>query len=134
MPTSGQVNTDSLSIISDIHRDQVKLDKLLGQLEQQTNKKQGASEKAQYSANKNSTAADKLSDDPDSKKLARKAKNSAIDAKKDSRNARIESADLDKLHKDIHYLKNRIDKNQARLNQQIKGGMPNSTAKDTIPN
>jgi hypothetical protein len=127
------MNKDSLSLVSKIYRDQLKLGKLLSQLEQQTNEQQDASEKAQTSANKNSTAADKLSDNPDSKKLARKAQNKASDAKKDSRNARIESDNLDKLHRDIRYLKNRIENNKAKLNKHIKYGSFNSTASDRIP-
>ncbi len=67
MPISGQVNKDSLSLVSKIYRDQLKLGKLLGKLEQQTNKKEDASGKAQNSAIKNSAAADKLSDNPDSR-------------------------------------------------------------------
>ncbi|OQP63369.1 hypothetical protein A3860_23765 [Niastella vici] len=131
---TAQVNADSLSLAMEIHRNQIKLGKLLSQLEQQTNKKQDASEKAQSSANINSTAADKLSDDPDSRKLARRAKNKASDAKKDSRNARVESQNLDKLHKDIQDLKKKIENNQAKLDKRIKDGRPNSAAIDTIPN
>lgn len=117
--TSAQVNTDSLSLVSEISRDQLKLGKLQNQLEQQVNNKQNALEKVQRSANKNSTAAEKLSNDPDSKKLARKAKNTARDAKKDSRNARNESESLDNLNKDIENLKNRIAKNQVKLNKYL---------------
>ena len=134
LSTSGQINKDSLSLVSDIYRDQLKLGKLLSQLEQQTNKKQGASEKAQTSADNNSSAADNLSDNPDSKKLARKAKNKANDAKKDSRNARTQSNNLDKLNKDIEHLKTRIENNQAKLNKQINVGRPNSTVIDSSSN
>jgi len=117
IPLSGQLKKDSLSLVSEIYRNQLKLGKLLGQLEQKTNKKQDASEKAQNSSNKDSTAADKLSDNPDNKKLARKAKNTANDARKDSLNAVIESENLDKLHSDIQSLKHKIENNQARLNK-----------------
>jgi len=117
MPISGQRKKDSLSLVSEIYRNQLKLGKLLGQLEQKTNKKQDASEKAQNSANKDSTAADKLSDNLDNKKLARKAKNTAHDARKDSLNAITESETLDKLHNDIQSLKHTIDYNQAKLNK-----------------
>jgi hypothetical protein len=133
-PVSGQLNKDSLSLVSKIYRDQYKLSKLLGQLEQHSNKKDDASVKAQSSADKNSTAADNLSDNPDNKKLARKAQNKASDAKKDSRNARIASDNLDKLHNEIEHLKNRIENNQTKLNKHIKVGSANSTVRDSIPN
>lgn len=114
---SGQMKKDSLSLVSKIYRNQFKLGKLLGQLEQQSNKKQDAFGRAQHSADKDSTAAERSSDNPDSKKLARKAKNTANDARKDSLNASIESENLDKLHKDIQYLKKRIESDQTKLNK-----------------
>jgi len=117
MPISGQLKKDSLSLVSEIYRNQLKLGKLLSRLEQKTNKKQDASEKAQNSANKDSTAADKLNDNPANKKLARKAKNTANDARKDSLNAIIESQNLDKLYSDIQSLKHKIENNQAKLNK-----------------
>ncbi|MBO9201885.1 MULTISPECIES: hypothetical protein [Niastella] len=125
MPISGQVNKDSISLVSEIYRNQLRLGKLLGHLEQQYNKKQNTSEKAQNSANKDSIAADKSSDNPGSRKLARKAKNIANDARKDSRSARIESENLDKLHSDIQYLKNKIENNQAKLNKINDGNANN---------
>jgi hypothetical protein len=133
MSSSGQVNTDSLSLVSEISRDQLKLGKLQNQLEQQTNNKQDASEKVQSSANKNSTAAERLSNNPDNKKLARKAKNSASDAKRDSRNARNESENLDKLNTDIDHLKNRIAKNQIKLNKHLKSTRTYQIGADSIP-
>ena len=120
IPLSGQLKKDSLSLVSEIYRNQLKLGKLLSQLEQMTNKKQDASEKAQNSANKDSTAADKLSYNPDNKKLARKAKNTANDARKDSLNAIIEIENLDKLHSDIQFLKHKIENSQAKLNKARK--------------
>lgn len=129
LPVSGQLNKDSLSLVSKIYRDQFKLSQLLGQLEQHSNKKDDASGKAQRSADKNSTAADDLSDNPANKKLARKAQNKASDAKKDSRNARIASDNLDKLQNDIDYLKNRIENNKAKLNKFIKAESSDSTAR-----
>lgn len=133
MSSSGQVNTDSLSLVSEISRDQLKLGKLQNQLEQQVNNKQDASEKVQSSANKNSTAAERLSNNPDNKKLARKAKNTASDAKKDSRNARNESESLDKLNKDIEQLKNRIAKNQVKLNKHVRSMRTYQPFPDTLP-
>jgi hypothetical protein len=118
------VNTDSLSLVSKISADQLKLGKLQNQLEQKTKNKQDASDQAQRSANDNSNAADKLRDEPGNKKLARKANNRAGDAKSDSRNARRESDRLDNLNKDIRVLKNRIADNQAKLNKYI----PNESA------
>jgi len=121
MSVSAQkVNTDSLSLVSKISADQLKLGKLQNQLEQKTKNKQDASDQAQRSANDNSNAADKLRDEPGNKKLARKANNKAGDAKSDSRNARRESDRLDNLNKDIQVLKNRIADNQANLNKYIQ--------------
>lgn len=134
IPISGQqLKKDSLSLVSEIYRNQLKLGKLLSQLEQKSNKKQDASEKAKNSANKDSTAADELSDEPDNKKLARKAKNTAHDARKDSMNAITESETLDKLHGDIQSLKHRIENNQAKLNK-IKHERSNSPTIDKIQN
>jgi hypothetical protein len=131
--SSGQVNTDSLSLVSEISRDQLKLGKLQNQLEQHINNKQDASEKVQSSANKNSTAAERLSNNPDNKKLARKAKNTAKDAKKDSRNARNETENLDQLNRDIDNLKNRIAKNQVKLDKHLKSQNTYRISADTIP-
>ncbi|AEV96411.1 hypothetical protein A4D02_19840 [Niastella koreensis] len=130
---SGQIKKDSLSLVSGIYRNQVKLGKLLGRLESQSNKKQDAFGRAQNSANKDSTAAERSSDNPDSKKLARKAKNTANGARKDSMNATIESANLDKLHKDIQYLKKRIESDQTKLNKMISS-KSNSLTIDKIQN
>lgn len=132
MSVSGQVNTDSLSLVSEISQDQLKLGKLKNQLEQQENNNKNASEKAQSAANQNSTAADKLSDNPNNKNLARKAKNRAVDARKDSRRARNESKMLDKMNRDILYLENRIAANQVKLNKHIKVGTYRM-ANDSIP-
>lgn len=121
MSVSAQkVNTDSLSLVSKISADQLKLGKLQNQLEQKTKNDLEASEQAQKSANDNVTAADKLSDNPANRKLARKANNKAGDAKSDARNARKESNRLDKLNKDIQYLKNRIADNQVKLDKHIR--------------
>jgi hypothetical protein len=126
-----KVNTDSLSLVSKISADQLKLGKLQSQLEQKTKNKQDASERAQKSANANSNAADKLNDNPENKKLARKANNKASDAKSDSRNARKESDRLDNLNKDIQDLKKRIADNQVKLNKYIQNGRTNRATTDT---
>jgi DNA repair ATPase RecN len=127
------VNTDSLSLVSEISRDQLKLGKLQNQLEQYVSNKQNASEKVQSSADKNSTAAEKLSNNPDNRKLARKAKNTASDAKRDSRNARSESDKLDKLNKDIDNLKDKIASNQVKLNKHLKSTRTYRIMADSIP-
>lgn len=132
MSISGQVNIDSLSLVAEISRDQLKLGKLKNLLEQQENNNLIASEKAQRSANQNSTAADNLNDNPDSKKLARKAKNRAGDAKKDSRSARKESKMLNRLNGDILSLENRIAANQVKLNKHTNVETYRM-ANDTIP-
>jgi uncharacterized protein YlxW (UPF0749 family) len=132
MSASAQkVNTDSLSLVSKISADQLKLGKLQNQLEQKTKNKQDASEQAQKSANENSNAANKLRDKPEDRKLARKANNKAGDARSDSRDARKESDRLDKLNKDIQDLKNRIADNQVKLNKYIQSGNAIRAAADT---
>ena len=132
MSVSAQkINTDSLSLVSKISADQLKLGKLQNQLEQKTKNQQDASEQAQKSANENSTAADKLNDHPENKKLARRANNRASDAKSDSRNARKESNSLDKLNRDIQDLKNRIADNQLKLNKYIQDGNANPATTDS---
>ena len=114
------INTDSLSLVSKISADQLKLGKLQNQLEQKTKNQQNASEQAQKSANENSTAANKLSDHPENKKLARRADNRADDARSDSRTARKEQNNLLKLNKDIQTIKNRIADNQVKLNKHLQ--------------
>ena len=121
-----KVNTDSLSLVSKISTDQLRLGKLQNQLEQKTKNKEDASELAQKSANENLAAADKLRDNSDNKKLARKANNKAGNAKSDSRHARRESNRLDELNKDIQEVKNRIANNQVKLNKYIQNGNANS--------
>jgi len=124
-----KVNTDSLSLISKISADQLKLGKLQNQVDQKTRNKQDASEQAQKSANENAIAATKLSNLPEDKKLARKADNKASDARSDSKNARKQAGQLDKLNQDILELKNKIAVEQAKLNNYIPNapttyGMP----------
>ena len=132
MSVSAQkVNTDSLSLVSRISADQLKLGQLQNQLEQKTKNQENASEQAQKSANENSTAADKLSDNPENKKLARKASNKASNAKSDSRKARKGSNSLDNLNKDIQDLKNRIANNQVKLNKHIQNGSAYRATTDT---
>ena len=132
MSVSAQkVNTDSLSLVSKISADQLKLGKLQNQLEQKTKNDLDASDQAQKSANENSIAADKLNDNPSNRKLARKANNKAGNAKSDARSARKESYRLDKLNKDIQDLKNRIADNQVKLNKYIQNGRANRVTTDT---
>jgi len=119
------VNTDSLSLVTKINADQIKLDKLQSQLEQKTKDKQDALARAQQSADKNSNAADKLGDNADNKKLARKANRKAGNAKSDARKARKASDRLDELQKDIQRVKNRIAENQGKLNKYIQDGRTN---------
>ena len=121
-----KVNTDSLSLVSKISTDQLRLGKLQNQLEQKTKNKEDASAQAQKSADENSAAADKLRDNSDNKKLARKANNKAGNAKSDSRHARRESNRLDELNKDIQEVKNRIANNQVKLNKYLQNGNANS--------
>ena len=114
---SQNINTDSLSLISKISADKLKLARLQNQIEEKTGNKQEAFEKAQKSADANNTAANKLSDNPENKKLARKADNKASEAKGEARNARKESRRLDNLNKDIRDLKSKIADEETKLNR-----------------
>src|ERR1700744_3195062 len=74
-----KINTDSLSLISKISADRLKLAKLQNTVEEKTRDKQDQATAAQQSADKNKTAADRLSDAPMDKTQARKADNAASD-------------------------------------------------------
>jgi hypothetical protein len=127
-----KVNTDSLSLISKISADQLKLGKLENEVEQKTKNKYDASEQAQKSADANTTAAGKLSDAPESKKLAKSADNTADDAKSDSKNARKQSGRLDDLNTDIQDLKNKIASNQVKLNKYVQAEIDNQAMRSAI--
>jgi len=111
-----QINTDSLSLISKISADQLKLAKLQNSIEEITRNKQDYATSAQQSADKNKTAAGRLSDDPTDKKEARKADNAASDARSEAKKARKASDKLKDLNKDIADLKNKIANEQEKLN------------------
>jgi hypothetical protein len=133
MSVSAQrVNTDSLSLVSKISADQLKLGKLQNQLNEKIRDKEVASAEAQRSADKNAAAADELSDNPENKKLARKANRKAGDAKSDARNARREAERLDKLNKEIENTKKRIADNQVKLNKYIQDDSMNRPTTDTM--
>jgi hypothetical protein len=114
-----KVNMDSLTLVSKISDDQVKLGKLQNTVDQKTRDKQDAAIQAQTSADKNKTAADRLGDDAMDKKLAKQADNKASDARSDAKKARVASDKLDKLNKDIQDLQDKIAKNQNRLNKYL---------------
>ena len=113
--TAQKVNTDSLALISQIGKDQLKLGKLQNMVEQKTRNKQNAAADAQTSANDNVTAAQNLTTAPNDKALAKKADSKAGDAKSDARKSRKESARLDELNKNIADLKIKIAGEQAKL-------------------
>lgn len=114
-----KVNTDSLSLVSKISANQLKLGKMQNEVDQKTKNKQDASEQAQKSATENAAAANKLSDNPDNRKLARQANSKAGDAKSDARSSRKETRRLDVLNKNIVNIKLKIAEDQARLNTYI---------------
>lgn len=126
-----KVNTDSLSLVSKISSDQLKLGKLQNMVEQKTRAKQDAATKAQQSADANKTAADRLGDASQDKKLARQADNKAGDARSDAKKARIAAKNLDDLNKDIQDLQDKIAKNQSRLDKYVQAGTASVTL---IPN
>lgn len=109
------VNTDSLSLVSKISANQLKLGHLQNEVDEKTKNKTDASQKAQASANDNTEAAKQLGDNPTDRKLARKADNKAGDARSDARSSRKETRRLATLNKDIAGLKIKINKDQAKL-------------------
>ena len=122
---SQNINTDSLTLISKISSDKLKLGKLQNEIEQKTKNKMDASIQAQKSANANTDAANKLSDDPQNKRLARKADNKASDAKSEARYARKEERRLDNLNKDIRDLKNKIADEELKMKKYTLAGTGN---------
>ena len=120
MSVSAQhINTDSLSLVSRISADQLKLAKLQNTVDQKTRDRQDYATAAQQSADKNKTAAGRLSNDPTDKKEARKADNAAGDARSDAKKARKASDKLKDLDKNIAELKSRIADEQQKLNAYI---------------
>lgn len=111
------VNTDSLALVSNISNNKLKLGKLQNQVDRKTKNKTDAAETAQNSANDNTEAAKKLGDNPDDRKLARNANSKASDAKTDARTSRKEARRLVTLNNNIADLKNRINKDQAKLDK-----------------
>ncbi len=117
-----KVNTDSLSLVSKISSDQLKLGKLQNTVPEKTHAKDDAATKAQQSADENKTAAARLGDDAMDKKLARQADNKASDARSDAKKARIAADKLDNLNKDMQELQDKIAKNQSKLNNYLSVG------------
>jgi hypothetical protein len=116
---SQKVNTDSLTLVSKISNDQLKLGKLLNEMGDKTRAMQDDSAKAQQSADDNKIAANRLGDDAQDKKLARQADNRAGDARSDSRKARNSRDKLDRLKQEIQNLQGKIAGNQRRLDQLV---------------
>ena len=113
------INKDSFSLVSKIASDKEKLIKLQNSVAQKEKEKMESAIQAQESADDNRKAANKLSDDPQDRKLARRAGAKAGDAKTDARRARNAAQDLDDLNRDIERLKEKIDKEQKRLDKFI---------------
>lgn len=110
-----KTNIDSLKLVAQISKDQLKLGKLQNLVDQQTKDKADAGVNAQNSASANANAAEKLNADPDNKKLASNANSKAGDAKSDARKSRKETRELDDLNKNIMDLKSKIAEEQAKL-------------------
>src|ERR1700744_1600014 len=115
-----KINTDSLKLVSNISNYQLKLGQLQNTVTQKTTAKDDANLQAQRSADDNRTAANNLSDDAEDKKLARQADNSASTAKGDAKKARKASERLKNLNKDIQDLKDKIAKDQQKLDMYTK--------------
>jgi hypothetical protein len=119
-----KANTDSLSLVSKVSADQLKLAKLQNQVDDKTKDKKETAEQAQKSANDNTEAANKLSSNPQDKSLARKADRSASDARRDAKRARKAADNLDDLNKDIQKLNDKIAKENSKLNQYGQPAAP----------
>jgi hypothetical protein len=119
-----KVNTDSLTLVSKISNDQLKLGKLMNTIGDRTRSMQDDSAKAQQSADNNKTAANRLGNDAQDKKLAKQADSKAGDARSDGRKARNSKDKLDRLNKDIQDLQAKIGGNQRKLDRYIQAGMP----------
>jgi regulator of protease activity HflC (stomatin/prohibitin superfamily) len=128
-----KINTDSLTLVSKISADQLKLGKLLNTVGDRTRTMQDDSARAQQSADDNKTAANRLSIDAQDKKLARQADKKASDAKSDARKARASKDKLDRLKRDIQDLQAKIADNQRRLNGYIESGRPLTVVAPTAP-
>jgi DNA repair exonuclease SbcCD ATPase subunit len=115
------VNKDSFSLVSKINNDKEKLAKLQSTVAEKTKEKKQTAVQAQESADDNRRAANHLSDDPQDKKLARKADNEAYDARSDARKARKATDRLEELEKDIRNLKEKIAKEESKLNGYVMG-------------
>ncbi|HEY4107528.1 hypothetical protein [Puia sp.] len=129
------VNTDSLSLISQISANQLKLAKLENTVNQVTREKQDATTTAQMSANSSSAAASNLTNAPADKKLSQDASNQAGDARSDAKKQRQKSAKLDKLNKDINDLKAIISDEQTKLNSYtgVNTPMPGTVQANVAP-
>ena len=110
------VNTDSLSLISQISANQLKLAKLQNSVDQFTREKQDAATTAQMSANSSSAAASNLTNSPSDKQLSNDASKEAGNARGDAKKERKKADKLDKLNKDINKTKAIISDEQTKLN------------------
>ena len=110
-----KANVDSLELVAQIAKDQVKLGKLQNMVDKQMANKKTAGVDTQNSASDNVRAAEKLNADPNNKKLASEADSKASDAKSDAGKARKETRKMNELNKDIFELKDKIATAQARL-------------------
>lgn len=113
------VNKDSFSLVSKINNDKEKLAKLESTVAEKTKEKEQTAVQAQESADDNRRAANRLSDDPQDKKLARKADNGASDARSDAKKARKAADRLEELQKDIRNMKEKIAKEESKLNAYV---------------
>lgn len=110
------VNTDSLSLISQISANQLKLAKLQNTVDQVTRQNQDATQTAQMSANSSSAAATNLATAPADKQMSQDASKQAGNARSDAKKQRKTAEKLDKLNKDINETKAVISDEQTKLN------------------
>jgi small-conductance mechanosensitive channel len=111
------VNTDSLKLIAQISKEQLRLGKMQNQVSGKIKDKQDAASQATKSANENQRAASDLASDPQNKQLAHDADKLAGRANRDARKARKAAANLDQLNQSIAESQQLVAKLQGKLAQ-----------------
>jgi small-conductance mechanosensitive channel len=111
------VNTDSLKLIAQISKEQLRLGKMQNEVSGKIKDKQEAAARAAKSADENQKAASDLASDPQNKQLAHDADKLAGRANRDARKARKAAASLDELNQSIAESQQLVAKLQGKLAQ-----------------
>ncbi|WP_426480052.1 hypothetical protein [Chryseobacterium sp. R2ACT005] len=110
-----KISKDSIALVKQISKDSLKLLELESQLALKIQNKEKTSLEAQHLADQNSDLAKKLSQNPQDKKLARKADHLSSEVRGSSKEARNAKNELNTLHDDVKFLKDRIIKGKGKL-------------------